>query len=85
VIGLGLREGPSVPERVRPSRPEPTPPPARRAYFGSWAETPILKRSELARPRTGPLIIEEYDATCVVPPGARAELDGAGNIVIDLD
>ena len=36
-------------------------------------------------PRTGPLIVEEYDATCVIPPGARAALDAAGNIVIELD
>jgi len=28
--------------------------------------------------------VEEYDATCVVPPGARAALDAHGNIVIDL-
>ena len=35
-------------------------------------------------PRTGALIVEEYDATCVVPPGAKAELDTGGNIVIDL-
>ena len=34
--------------------------------------------------RAGPLIVEEYDATCVVPPGAHAELDAAGNIVIEL-
>jgi N-methylhydantoinase A len=84
VVGQGLREGPSVPERVRPSRPEPTPPPPRRAYFGTWLETPVIRRSDLARPRSGPLIVEEYDATCVVPPGARAELDAGGNIVIDL-
>ena len=32
----------------------------------------------------GPLIVEEYDATCLVPPGARAELDAGGNIVIEL-
>ena len=34
--------------------------------------------------RDGPLIVEEYDATCLVPPGARAERDAAGNIVIEL-
>jgi len=84
VVGQGLRDGPSVPERVRPSRPEPTPPPPRRAYFGSWFETPVMRRSDLAKPRTGPLIVEEYDATCVIPPGARAELDAGGNIVIAL-
>src|SRR5213083_2645644 len=84
VIGLGLREGAGVPERVRPSRAEPEPPPPRRAYFGSWIETPVMRRSELARPRSGPLIVEESDATCVVPPGAKAELDAGSNIIIEL-
>jgi N-methylhydantoinase A len=84
VVGQGLREGAAVPERVRASRLEPTPPPPRRAYFDSWIETPVLRRSDLSNAKTGPLIIEEYDATCVVPPGARAELDAAGNIVIQL-
>jgi len=87
VVGQGLREGGSVPERVRASRPEPAPPPPRRAYFGAptgWLETPILRRSDLSAPRAGPLIVEEYDATCVVPPGARAELDTGGNILIAL-
>jgi len=87
VVGQGLREGGSVPERVRASRPEPAPPPPRRAYFGAptgWLETPILRRSDLCAPRAGPLIVEEYDATCVVPPGARAELDTGGNILIAL-
>jgi hypothetical protein len=30
------------------------------------------------------MIVEEYDATCVVPPGAVAELGSAGSIVITL-
>jgi N-methylhydantoinase A len=84
VVGQGLREGPAVPERVRASRAEPAPPPARRAYFGSWTETPVIRRSDLKSPKTGPAIVEEYDATCVVPPGARAQLDAGGNIVIEL-
>jgi N-methylhydantoinase A len=45
-------------------------------------DTPILRRSDLAAPRSGPLIVEEYDATCVVPPGATASLDPGGNIVL---
>jgi N-methylhydantoinase A len=28
--------------------------------------------------------VEEYDATCLVPPGAHAALDRFGNIIIDL-
>ncbi|MBL8691177.1 MAG: hydantoinase/oxoprolinase family protein [Rhodospirillaceae bacterium] len=87
VIGFGLRDGAGVPERVRSTRAEPEPPPPRPAYFGpesGWVETPVLRRSDLAAGKAGPLIVEEYDATCVVPPGARASLDAAGNIVIDL-
>jgi N-methylhydantoinase A len=59
----------------------------RRVYFGpqaGWIATPILSRGDLATPREGPAVIEEYDATCVVPPGARAGLDAWGNIVMDL-
>ena len=59
----------------------------RPAYFGpelGWLDTPVLRRGALAQPQTGPCIIEEYDATCLVPPGARAVLDRFGNIVIDL-
>jgi N-methylhydantoinase A len=87
VVGQGLREGAGVPERVRPTRAEPEPPPPRLAWFGAphgWVETPVLRRSDLAMPRVGPLIVEEYDATCLIPPAARASLDAGWNIVIDL-
>lgn len=87
LVGAGLREGGSVPQTVRSSRAEPTAAASRRAYFGDehgWMETPVLSRADLARSRVGPLIVDEYDTTCVVPPGARAERDGAGNIVITL-
>jgi N-methylhydantoinase A len=43
----------------------------RRAYFGArhgWCDTPLLSRTDLQSPRRGPLIIEEYDGTIVVPP-----------------
>jgi N-methylhydantoinase A len=87
VVGLGLREGSGVPERVRPSRPEPEPGPSRRAYFGSdhgWVDTGVRRRCDLAQPVRGPVIVEEYDSTTIVTPGATAHLDRAGNIIIDL-
>ncbi len=87
VLGIGLRDTGGVPERVMPSRSEPEPGAPRNVYFGrehGWHETPILRRSDLASERTGPCIIEEYDATCVVPPGATAMLDAGGNIVVQL-
>ncbi|MBW1961305.1 MAG: hydantoinase/oxoprolinase family protein [Deltaproteobacteria bacterium] len=88
VIAQGIDERPRVPEKldaaapVKPERPAP-----RQAYFGpdtGWLKTPILNRSDLRVRHEGPCIIEEYDATTVVPPGAGAELDVYGNIVIDL-
>jgi N-methylhydantoinase A len=82
-----LREGAGVPERVRSSRPEPEPPPPRPAYFGrehGWVETPVLRRSDLRMPRAGPLIVEEYDSTCLIAPGTAASLDSGGNIAIEL-
>jgi len=43
-----------------------------------------VTRAELATARSGPLIVEEYDATTLVPPGAMAYLDEFGSIVIDV-
>jgi N-methylhydantoinase A len=58
----------------------------RLAYFGrdhGLVDTAVIARAALAAdPRPGPFIIEEYDATCVVPPGATARLDDLGNIEI---
>ena len=49
-------------------------------------ETEVVARAELtALPRRGPLVIEEFDATTVVPPDARAHRDAIGNIVLDLE
>jgi N-methylhydantoinase A len=59
----------------------------REAYFGSRGllQTPVVGRSSVsATPREGPLIIEEYDSTTVVPPDCTARLDRAGNIVLEV-
>jgi N-methylhydantoinase A len=61
---------------------------SRSVYFGPAVgerETPILARDALgATSRAGPLIVEEYEGTTVVPPDCAARLDQAGNIVIEL-
>lgn len=60
----------------------------RRAYFGrnfGHRETPVVDRQALAAgPRSGPLIIEEYEGTTVVPPDASVALDASGSLVITL-
>jgi len=62
--------------------------PAREVYFGpelGWRTTPVVGRSDLAdAPRPGPLVVEEYDATTVVPPGWSASLDDQANIRLRL-
>ena len=88
VVGLGIPDRPRVPDALRVDRSGPGRAGGeRRVYFGpdlGWRQTPILDRPDLTTPREGPCIVEEYDATCVIPPGARASLDAHGNIVIDL-
>jgi N-methylhydantoinase A len=59
----------------------------RRGYFGAagWQDAVLTGRAALTgQPRRGPLIIEEYDATIVIPPDAAAARDAAGNVLIDL-
>ncbi len=86
LVGQGIPERPRVPDRVVIDR-EGSEAAMRRVYFGperGWLDTPIVRRAGLAGARTGPCIVEEYDATCVIPPNARAILDEYGNIVIEL-
>jgi len=48
-------------------------------------DTPVVPRAALgASPQPGPLVIEEFDSTTVVPPGTRVHRDATGNIVLDL-
>jgi N-methylhydantoinase A len=58
----------------------------RRAYFGpthGTIATPVVTRAALdATPRVGPLLVDEYDATTLVPPGCAAHLDPDRNIII---
>lgn len=84
VIGRAVVEG----ERVAAVQPKAAAiAGSRSCYFGAdhgWLETVVIGRAALAEPRRGPCIVEEYDATCVVPPGASAALDGHGNIIVTL-
>jgi len=56
----------------------------RPVYFGGrLVDTPVVHRGMLATRQTGPCIVEEFDATCIIPPGASAQIDSHGNIVIE--
>ena len=47
--------------------------------------SPSCRRSSLSRlPVAGPLVVEEFDTTIVVPGNATAHRDGIGNVIVDL-
>ena len=86
VLGRGARPAAPPPRIDRAAGPAPGTA-TRPAYFGpesGWCEAAVIGRADLAEGREGPLIVEEYDATCVVPPGVRAALNDAGCIVLDV-
>src|SRR5262249_46411366 len=79
-----VRRPPAPAPAVAPARHRPAG--ERRASFGATyglLATPVIDRDDLdERLRPGPLLIEEYDATTLVPPAAAARLDAHRNIVI---
>lgn len=58
----------------------------RQVYFGprwGWQNALVIRRETLDA-STGPVVIEEYDTTIVVPPGALVRRDTTGSVHIDL-
>jgi N-methylhydantoinase A len=90
LIGLttmarGMPERPRLPERIPPLAA--SVPSTRRAWFpgDGWIDTPVIDRAGLgSQPRHGPFIVQEYDATCLVPRDARAWNDAFGNVVMTV-
>ncbi len=58
------------------------------AYFGGEhgaISTPVVNRADLAgSSRPGPVIVDEYDSTTLIPPDSAVHLDDMNNIVIDI-
>jgi N-methylhydantoinase A len=60
----------------------------RRVYFDrntGWLDTPVVPRSKLDKPITGPVILESSDTTIVIPPGWRVSTDKVGSVIASLD
>jgi N-methylhydantoinase A len=82
-IATGHPATPRLPACMAPSAVPPMPP--RQAWFeaSGFVETRVLSRCDLSdTPLPGPLIVQEYDATSLVPPGWAASRDGFGCIVV---
>ena len=60
----------------------------RPAYFGKefgLMDTDVIGRNDLTEtPRQGPVVIEEYEGTVVVPPDTKVSIDANRNIIIEL-
>ena len=60
----------------------------RPAYFGpdpGLIDTPVLGRDQVGLELgAGPLIVEEYDATTIVPPGVSVRRDSLNNLILEL-
>jgi len=78
-LDLGLADTLSTPVRSGKR-------PVRFAAGAKPLDTPVYERAKLGVGSriAGPAIIEEASSTLLVPPGADAAVDGAGNILIEL-
>ena len=88
VIARGLPETPRMPDKLElPVSNHGFNPTQRDVYFGpnrGWASVPVIDRQSLSGEKSeGPLIVEEYDSTTVVPPGWNATTDRWGNIILE--
>jgi N-methylhydantoinase A len=86
VIGTVAHRGPSHLAAATHSAPNRET--RRPVYFGpaqGLRDTPVIGRGSLGvEPVQGPLVIEEYEGTTVVPPDATASRDIHNNIIINL-
>lgn len=85
---IGVTGKPVFPAERRQDVGAPEPATTRNVWFEStgWVETPIYERDALTAGTTfdGPAVVDQFDSTTVVPPGARAEIDEWRNILIHL-
>jgi N-methylhydantoinase A len=97
VVSYRLRARVSVPKFEPRARPRPAGAAEAKAAFKGrrmvWfdglngAEVPVYERDRLAIGATfaGPAIVEQMDATTVIPAGWRAEVDAFGNLILEAE
>ena len=91
IIATGLSDAPRVPDQLSLPAARAGERGAgageRRAYFGrslGWLSTPVIGREAIDdTARAGPLIIEEYDCTTVVPPEWRVRKGNWDILIMD--
>ena len=87
VIARGLSKDQRIPDNLQiHERDSSVTARDRSVYLGpqlGWIDIPVIQSADLTGGGTqGPLVVEEYDSTTIVPPGWRADLDAMKNIVL---
>jgi N-methylhydantoinase A/oxoprolinase/acetone carboxylase beta subunit len=89
IVAKMRAEKPSLAETVARSLRTKEVPQTRKCYFGKgfgFVDASVLKAEELGqRPRRGPLVLDTYDTTIVVPPGSKIARTRVGAMVIHLE
>lgn len=87
VIARGLSRESRIPDQLEIPSGADSGPTERPVYFGprhGFVDAPVLTRASLeGNSRFGPMIIEEYDSTTVVPPGWMVSIDQWTDLVLD--
>ena len=68
------------------AHPNPSPKPRRATFGEQWGtiETPVVARAALTQLARGPLLVDEYDSTIVIPPDMTARLDDENNVIMEF-
>jgi N-methylhydantoinase A len=86
LVARGVPDAPRVPATLRFAEEHAVPAGERRAYFGKeygWLAAAIYLRGGIGSDaRQGPIIIQEFDATILVPPDFFVKVDAYANVVM---
>ena len=62
---------------------------SRKAYWGKehgFLDTPVFELEQIkVKPSQGPVLVDCYDTTIVVPPGCAISTGEWGNVIIEVD
>ena len=86
LIASGIADAPRVPGERRFAREQGSASGERKAYFGpdhGWLAARLLGRPELGtQPQHGPIIVQEFDATVLVPPDYSVMRDSRESLIM---
>jgi N-methylhydantoinase A len=86
LVARGVPETPRVPAVLKFREEHAVASGARPAWFGrehGWLDTPVCSRGAVgSERRPGPLIVQEFDSTTLVPPGFMVYVDEQANVVM---